>query len=59
MWAYTQQIAKQEHCDTSPKTFAKIDAAKVTQTIDAINEALKDKPVSKKVSQKLKYAAKN
>jgi transposase len=33
----------------------KIDSQKITDTIAKINEALKDKPVSKKVSQKLKY----
>jgi hypothetical protein len=35
------------------------DPQKVADTITKINEALKDKPVSKKVTQKLKYAAKN
>ena len=36
-----------------------IDPKKVADTITKINEALKDKPVSKKVTQKLKFAAKN
>ena len=42
-----------------PTTFEQIDEKKVKETINKINEALKDKPVSKKVSQKLKYAQKN
>jgi transposase len=59
LWTYTLLVAKQELADTSPTTFAKIDATKVTETIEAINEALKDKPVSKKFRQKIKYASKN
>ena len=59
LWDYTQQIAQQELQDTTPTTFEQIDSQKVADTISKINEALKDKPVSKKVSQKLKYAAKN
>ncbi len=38
LWTFTLQVAKQELADTSPTTFAKIDAAKVTETIEAINE---------------------
>ena len=57
-WDYTQQIAKEELQDTSPTTFEQIDSEKVTDTIKKTNKALKDKPVSKKVNQKLKYAAK-
>jgi transposase len=59
LWDYTQNIAQEELQDPSPTTFEQIDAQKVADTINKINEALKDKPVSKKVSQKLKYAAKN
>lgn len=59
LWDYSQQIAKEELQDTSPTTFEQIDSKKVTDTINKINKALKDKPVSKKVSQKLKYAARN
>ena len=58
LWDYTQNIAQEELRDTTPTTFEQIDAKKVEDTITKINEALKDKPVSKKVSQKLKYAAK-
>ena len=59
LWDYTQTIAQEELQDPTPTTFEQIDSQKVTDTINKINEALKDKPVSKKVSQKLKYAAKN
>jgi transposase len=59
LWRYTQEIAQEELKDPSPMTFDKIDAQKVADTVKKINEALKDKPVSKKVSQKLKYAQKN
>ena len=44
--------------DTDPTDFGKIDSEKVEQTIQKIDEALKDKPVSKK-KQKLNYAKKN
>jgi transposase len=59
LWDYTQTIAQEELQDPTPTTFEQIDSQKVTDTINKINEALKDKPLSKKVSQKLKYAAKN
>lgn len=59
LWDYTQNIAQEELQYPSPTTFEQIDAQKVADTINKINEALKDKPVSKKVTQKLKYAAKN
>jgi transposase len=59
LWQYTQDIAQEELQDPSPTTFDEIDAQKVTDKVNKINEGLKDKPVSKKVSQKLKYAEKN
>jgi transposase len=59
LWNYTQQIATEELKDTEPVTFEKIDAEKVKQTIEQIDEALKDKPISKKVKQKINYAKKN
>ncbi|HNY01766.1 MAG TPA: IS1182 family transposase [Bacteroidales bacterium] len=59
LWQYTQELTQEELKDPSPATFEEIDAEKVTDTINKINEALKEKPVSKKVSQKLKYAEKN
>jgi transposase len=59
LWQYAQNIATSELPDTDPTRFNKIDAEKVEQTIDQINEALKDKPVNKQVKQKLSYAKKN
>jgi transposase len=59
LWQYAQNIAAAELPDTDPTSFDKIDADKVEQTIEQINEALKDKPVSKEVKQKLNYAKKN
>ncbi len=59
LWQYAQKVAAAELPDTDPTRFDKIDAEKVAQTIDEINEALKDKPVSKEVKQKLNYAKKN
>jgi len=59
LWQYAQKVAAAELPDTDPTTFDKIDADKVEQTIEQINEALKDKPVSKVVKQKLNYAKKN
>lgn len=59
LWQYAQKVAAAELPDTDPTRFDKIDADKVDQTIEQINEALKDKPVSSRVKQKLNYAKKN
>lgn len=59
LWDYTQQIASEELQDTSPIEFDELNPQEVQQTIDKINEALKDKPVDKKVKQKLSYAKRN
>ncbi len=59
LWQYAQKVAAAELPDTDPTRFDKIDADKVEQTIEQINEALKDKPVSSQVKQKLNYAKKN
>ena len=59
LWQYAQSIAAAELPDTDPSGFDKIDADKVEKTIEQINEALKDKPVSKQVKQKLNYAKNN
>lgn len=59
LWQYAQKIAASEMDDTDPCGFDKIDAQKVEQTIEKINEVLKDKPVAAKVKQKLNYAKKN
>ncbi len=59
LWQYAQKVAAAELPDKDPTGFDKIDADKVEQTIAQINEALKDKPVSKEVKQKLSYAKKH
>lgn len=59
LWQYAGNIAASELPDIDPTSFNKIDADKVAQTIDQINEALKDKPVNKQVKQKLSYAKNN
>jgi len=59
LWQYAQKVAAEEMNDTDPTDFDKIDADKVEQTIQKINEALQEKPVDDKVKQKLKYAQKN
>jgi len=59
LWAYTQKVAAEELTDDTPPDFDKIDGEEVKKTIDRINEAIKDKPVSKEVKAKLNYAKKN
>ena len=59
LWSYAEQVAKEELMDNDPTTYEEIDAQQVSNTIASINEALKDKPVDKKVRQKLNYAKKN
>lgn len=59
LWEYTQQVAQEELEDTSTLDFEEIDAEKVKQTIEKIDQALKEKDVKKKVKQKLTYAKKN
>jgi len=56
LWQYAQSVAAAELDDTDPTDFDKIDSEKMSQTIDTINTALKDKDVDKKVKQKLNYA---
>src|SRR6201996_6410918 len=56
LWKYAQSVAASELDDTDPSGFDKIDSRKVTETIDKINEALRDKPVPGKIRQKLNYA---
>lgn len=59
LWAYAQQVAADELDDTDPSGFKKVSKETVTQTVERINEALKDKPVDPKVRGKLAYAKKN
>jgi hypothetical protein len=59
LWAYAENIAGEELKDETPTTFAPVDAEQVRQTIEKIDASLQDKPVSKKVKQKINYAKKN
>lgn len=59
LWEYAQGIAKEELKDNAPLDFKTIDADKVKETVQSIEEAIKDKEVSKKVKQKLAYVKKN
>lgn len=59
MWKYAESIAKEELMDNDPTTYPELDADQVSKTIAKINEALKDKPIDKKVKQKLNYAKRN
>jgi transposase len=59
LWQYAQKVAAEEMDDTDPSGFDKIDAKKVEETIDKINDALKGKDVDSKVKQKLNYAKKH
>lgn len=59
LWKYAQSVAASELDDTDPSEFKKIDKETVTATVEKINAALRDKPVSSKVRQKLNYARKN
>ncbi len=56
LWKYAQKVAASELDDTDPSGFDKIDSRKVSETIEKINNALRDKKVSSKVRQKLNYA---
>lgn len=59
LWSYVEQVYQDEEQRPNIPDFEAIDPEKVSQTIDRINQALKDKPVDKKVKQKLNYAKKN
>lgn len=59
LWRYAQSVAAAELPDRDPTEFKDIKAETVERTVDIINEALKDKPVDPKISQKLKYAKNN
>lgn len=59
LWAYAESVAKEELENNEPEEFEKIDPDSVQRTISKINNALKDKPISKKIKQKLDYARKN
>ncbi len=59
LWSYAESVAREELENNEPDEFEQINAEKVKQTIEKIDKALADKPVDKKVKQKLNYAKKN
>lgn len=59
LWKYALTVAAVELDDTDPSGFKKINRDSVEQTIERINEALKDKDIEPKVRQKLNYASKH
>jgi transposase len=59
LWAYAESVAREELENNEPEHFEKIDQESIIRTISNINKALNDKPVNKKVKQKLNYARKN
>lgn len=58
LWAYAEEVAKEELKAAPPPSIEQIKAEELAQTIQAINEALKDKEIDKRVKQKLKKAEK-
>ncbi len=57
LWAYTQQVAKEEFNEPEPPDFTATDPEKVRQTIEQIDRALRaSEEVPSKVKQKLNYA---
>lgn len=59
LWDYAQGVVAEELHGDDPGEMEELDPQKVERTIEAINAALKDKPVDPKVRQKLSYARKN
>ncbi len=59
LWKYAESIAKEELMDNAPTTYPELDAEQVAKTIESINRAIKNKPIDKKVKQKLNYAKRN
>lgn len=59
LWSYAERVAKEELKDKTPTTFAPISPEHIKDTVEKIDEALRDKPIDKKVKQKINYAKKN
>ena len=59
LWMYACGVAREEMKDTEPLLFEQIAPEAVKQAIEKIDQALKDKEVDKKVTQKINYAKKN
>lgn len=59
LWAYVEQVYKDEEQQPNTPDFSKIDPEAVRRTVEEINACLKDKEVTPKIRQKLAYAKKN
>lgn len=59
LWAYVEQVCKEEQEEVIKPDFTELSPEKVEATINSINKALADKKVDKTVKQKIRYAAKN
>lgn len=59
LWNYAEEVTKNELQNPENLNFKEVDAEKVTQTIEKINEVLKNRKVPSKIRQKLNYAKKN
>jgi len=60
LWQYTQQVAQMEHEEPEPPDFDPIDPVKVKETLEKIDQALRQSPgASNKVKQKVNYAKRN
>lgn len=59
LWAYTQEVAKEELKDSEQICFKAIDKEKVKAVINQIDTALKKKKIPSKVRQKINYAKRN
>ena len=59
LWSYVEKVYQDEEQQPNMPDFDEIDSGKLEQTIEKINQALADKPIDKKVRQKLNYAKRN
>lgn len=60
LWEYVEKVYEnEEQQPNEPANFKQINPQAVSETIDRINETLKDKEIDPKVKQKLNYAKKN
>jgi transposase len=53
LWAYAEQVTKEELMDTRPVSYEEVTPEKIAAIVEQINEALKGKDIDKKVKQKL------
>jgi len=59
LWRYVEELYQDEENQPTKPEMAVLDPEDVTRTIEAINEALKDKVIEAKVKQKLAYGKKS